>query len=182
RRCIPDPVANGPGRKGAGGLGLPRQAAQPGAVQRWRPQPWSGRGGRVAMSCGRLLLGGLREVDLSLKLDGVRDLQRAEESRVGLDTEASLTDCRGGPVLAGADLADVESLGLRSPCERERTDNDPASITRPRLEARRSERGFRVPVGREYLARADGYLALIPVGQRLDAACPGAHDKCSDID
>src|SRR5207244_9128031 len=51
-----------------------------------------------------------------------------------------------------------------------------------RLEAGRGENSFRVAIRGQHLARGDGYLAAVPVCQRLDATGPVAHHQRAHVD
>src|SRR6516165_1029317 len=120
--------------------------------------------------------GQIGQVKFDRDIDGVADAQRAEERGVGLDPIVRLDDLGLGVVAVGPGLFDLQPQRPLLAAEREGAGDLAAAVGRwP--EAVRGEHGLRVLVGAQHLARGDGDLPAVPVGQRLDAAGPVPHDQ-----
>src|SRR5450755_805659 len=131
------------------------------------------------MSCR--CLRGLRQVDVGLDADRVAYLQRPQEAGVRLDPVVRLQYRAGDPVAVLAGRADTQLERARDAGERECPADRPASVA-VRLERGRGEDGLRIAVGCQQLARRPADVAPVPVGERLDAAGPLAHDQGTHID
>src|SRR5215467_3119613 len=127
-------------------------------------------------ACGRI-----RQVDLDRDVDGVADAQRTEERSVRLDAVVRLDDLGLRVVAIGPGLLDLQPQRPRLAAQRESA-ADLAGAAGRGPEAVRGEHRLRVLVGAQHLARGDGDLPAVPVGQRLDPARPVPHDQGSQVD